>query len=454
MKFNPILFEPRTAALDFAPEILAIQKRPPSPMPRAVLYTLLTLFALLIVWAVFGRLDIVATAQGKLVPKTYVKIVQPADAGIVKEILVTEGDHVTAGQVLLRLDTTLSAADAAIATNEVESRDLQLRRIEAELSGRPMQKLAADASAAFAEVESQGIARQKAYQDVLQTEKALLAQALQNLEGAQEQVIKLQKLLPIIRGEEDGLFVLAQQGVVPKFQHSDKQRQRIDTEQNLASQLSTVLGLKSRIAESNGRIARVTSEYRQQLLNEKVEAQIALQRAQQESAKQDHRGRLSELRAPQDGVIKDVATYTVGAVVNAGTVLMSLVPVEEELVAEVLIRNEDVGFVEEGQSVKLKLATFPFQKYGMVEGTVLRISADAADNQTENDASQAGSNPNLSPYKAIVKLQQQVLSRGEFTRALAPGMQIVAEIRQGERTVLEYLLSPVQKRLQEAARER
>jgi HlyD family secretion protein len=179
-----------------------------------------------------------------------------------------------------------------------------------------------------------------------------------------------------------------------------------------------------------------------------------LQRARQELAKQDHRGRLSELRAPQDGVIKDVATYTVGAVVNAGTVLMSLVPVDEELVAEVMIRNEDVGFVEVGQSVKVKLATFPFQKYGMVEGTVLRISADAADQRPEDDASPAGTKQNVSPYKAIVKLRQQVLSHGDFTRPLAPGMQVVAEVRQGQRTVLEYLLSPVQKRVQEAARER
>ena len=454
MNLNPLVYEPSTAALDFAPEILAVQKRPPSPMPRAVLHTLLVLFAILLVWAVVGRLDIVATAQGKLVPKTYVKIVQPADAGIVKEILVTEGDHVKAGQVLLRLDTTLSAADSAIVAGEVEARELQLRRIDAELGGRRMQRLPGDDAAAFAEVESQGIARQSAYQDVLRTEKALLAQSLQTLEGAHEQVVKLQKLLPILRGEEDGLYTLAQQGVVPKFQHSEKQRQRIDTEQNLASQQRTVLGLESKIAESHGRIARVTSEYRQQLLNERVEAQLALQRAQQESAKQDHRGRLSELRAPQDGVIKDVATYTVGAVVNAGTVLMSLVPVDEELVAEVMIRNEDVGFVEEGQSVKVKLATFPFQKYGMIDGTVLRISADAADRQTEEEKSSAGSQQNVSPYKAIVKLQQQRLSRGEFTRALAPGMQVVAEVRQGQRTVLEYLLSPVQKRVQEAARER
>lgn len=456
MKLNPELFEPATSALDFAPEILAIQQRPPSPMPRFVLYTLLVLFAILLVWALVGKLDIVATAQGRLVPKTYVKIVQPADAGIVKEILVSEGDHVSAGQVLLRLDTTLSGADAAIVAREVQSRGLQLRRIEAELAGRRMLRVADDTEDTFFEVEAQASGRQRAYQDVLQTERALLAQVREDIEGAQEQVIKLEKLLPIIRGEEEALGPLAEQGVVPKFQYSEKKRQRIDTEQNLASQRRTTLSLQSKIAESQGRIARVTSEYRQQLLNERVEAQVALQRAQQEMAKQDHRGKLSELRAPQDGVIKDVATYTVGAVVSAGTVLMSLVPVDEELVAEVLIRNEDVGFVHEGQGVKVKLATFPFQKYGMLDGMVRRISADASDlsNEKKDEASSMRQEPGLSPYKALVHLKSQRLKHGEFDWPLAPGMQVVAEIREGERTVMEYLLSPVTKAVGDAARER
>src|SRR5687767_11912988 len=123
------MFEPQTSALDFAPSILAIQQRPPSPMPRAVLWTLLALLAILLLWSLIGKLDIVASAEGKLVPQTYVKIVQPADAGIVREILVTEGDRVRAGQVLLRLDTTLSEADTAIVAKEVELRSLQLRRI-------------------------------------------------------------------------------------------------------------------------------------------------------------------------------------------------------------------------------------------------------------------------------------------------------------------------------------
>jgi hemolysin D len=456
MKVTLESLEPKTSALDFAPEILALQERPPSPLPRAVLWVLLTLISLLILWSLIGRVDIVASAQGKLVPQTYVKIVQPADAGVVREILVREGDHVKAGQVLARMDTTLSGADAQIVANEVELRQLQLRRIEAEMSGKRMERMPDANVALFAKVQAEATGRRLAYEDAVSSERAAHSQAEEDLESALAQQRKLEQLLPIFRDEEASLAKLAEQGLVSRFQFAEKQRARIETEQNLDSQRRTASGLRARIMQSKSRIALVTSDYRQKLLTERIEAQNALERARQEFAKQEHREKLSELRAPQDGVIKDVATYTEGAVVGAGSVLMSLVPADEELVAEVFIKNEDVGFVREGQSAKVKLSTYPFQKYGMLEGTVVRISADASEPQAQRgeDAEDEAPPPAISPFKAIVKLNRQTLRTGDNEWPISPGMQVVAELKEGERTVMEYLLSPVRKVVSEAGRER
>src|SRR5687767_1158670 len=104
---------------EFAPEIIKVQQQPPSPLPRAVLYALLALFSVILIWACIGRLDIVAVAQGKLVPQSFLKIVQPAESGIVKEILVQEGDAVREGQVLARMDTRLSEADGRALLGEL-----------------------------------------------------------------------------------------------------------------------------------------------------------------------------------------------------------------------------------------------------------------------------------------------------------------------------------------------
>src|SRR3954469_12816094 len=137
---------------DFSPAILQAQHAPPSPLPRLILYTMLALFAVLLVWATFGRLDIVAVAQGKLVPETFLKVVQPSDSGVIKEILVKEGDEVAAGQVLMRMDTSMSTSDRKVLDNDFQLRAWQLRRIDAELKGTTLSKKAGDDAALFAQV--------------------------------------------------------------------------------------------------------------------------------------------------------------------------------------------------------------------------------------------------------------------------------------------------------------
>jgi HlyD family secretion protein len=183
-----------------------------------------------------------------------------------------------------------------------------------------------------------------------------------------------------------------------------------------------------------------------------------LERARQELAKQDHRQGLLELRAPQDGMVKDLATHTVGTVAPPGTILMTLVPKGDTLVAEVWVGNQDVGFVRAGQDVKLKLAAFQFQKYGMIEGVVRQMSADATEAPSANTRSDTlgGRDRPMGPlaYRALVELKSQVLEADGARHALAPGMQVSSEINLGTRSILEYVLSPVQKAWHEAGRER
>lgn len=134
---------------------------------------------------------------------------------------------------------------------------------------------------------------------------------------------------------------------------------------------------------SERRLSQIRSDYRQTLEAERVGTFAECQKLEQEWAKQSHRNSLLELKAPQAGIIKDLATHTPGTVVSPGTVLMTLVPNNEALQAEVWVKNSDAGFVYEGQKVKVKLSAYPFQKYGMVDGKVLHVSADATDKYTK-----------------------------------------------------------------------
>ena len=438
-------------ALDFAPDLLAIQERPPARLPRAVLVTVVTLVGVLLAWAALARLDIIATAEGRLVPLTFTKVVQPAEAGVITEILVDDGDHVRAGQVLLRLDGRLSLADTTALGNDVALRKLTLRRIVAELADRPFFPAKEDPADLYAQVEAQYRARRQAYLDAIAQENETLNKSRAELLGSQQVLAKLTNTLPSYRQSADAYRNLVQEGFIGEIAAAEKTREFVEKEHDLQIQAANVRGLNAAIAQSERRIASIRSQYRSQLENERIETVTLLTRSGQELEKSTVRAGLLEIRAPTDGVVKDLAATHRGAVVAAGALLMNIVPSDEPLQAEVLLKNEDVGFVAIDQPVKVKVAAYPFQKYGMLDGKVKFVSADSADPRQQ----QQGQPPSLT-YRAIVRLPARTLSSVATGEALAlsPGMFVTAEIHQGERSVLEYLLSPVRKVAQEAARER
>lgn len=434
---------------DFAPGLLAIQERPPARMPRAVMYALSALFLILLLWAIFGKLDIVASAEGRLVPQTYIKIVQPADAGIVQDILVADGQAVSAGQVMMRMDTKLADADVKSIQNELQQKSLQLRRIDAEWAGVRMSAIRGDPPALYAQIDSQYRAHRQAYQDALAEESATLERARHDFRSAQEVLSKLQQVVPTYRKTASAYERLARDGFVSELAAQEKMRDKIEKEQDLKAQESTVASLQSVVAGSQKKLAQIASNYRSQLQNERVEAEAQYQKAQQEWAKVQHKSDLLELRASQAGIVKDLAVHTRGTVVAPGSVLMTLVPVDEPLQAEVLVKNEDIGFLYLNQPARIKLAAYPFQKYGMLDGKIIHVGADAMETADSKDAS-----PSTATYKALVRLDAQTLLLDGERLKLSPGMRVIAEIHQGKRTVLEYLLSPVQKAFTEAGRER
>ncbi|SBP88281.1 HlyD family type I secretion periplasmic adaptor subunit [Thiomonas delicata] len=450
-----------TDARDFLPGLLAIQRTPPHPAARWVLWVFLALFASLLGWAAFGTLDIVAVAEGKLVPSTYLKIVQPAEAGIVQQILVKEGQAVAAGQVLVRMDAAMSEADRKSVLAEYQARQLALRRIDAELSGGILQREVGDPPALFAQAMAQYDADRLNLASQTVQMRAAVERAQHELAVAEQVRAKLEEALPHYRRQEAAYAELGKDGFAGPIMVSDKARERQEKERELQGQTAAIRASQAALAEARQRLAQVRSDAHQRLQAERSAAMTDIAKLGEELTKQIHRADLMELRAPQAGVVKDLATHTPGTVVQPGAILMSLVPSGEPLTAEVWVSNQDIGFVRSGQMVRLKLATYPFQKYGMVDGVVAQISADAQEPQQGGALSGgSASNRRTAPedgglvYRALVHLRVQHLARDGGALTLAPGMRVTAEINLGDRTVLEYLLSPVRKAFFEAGRER
>lgn len=448
-------------ALEFAPGLLSIQESPPRRMPRTMLYVVALLFVITLLWSFFGQLDIIASAQGRLVPRTYVKIVQPADAGIVEQILVNEHQHVRAGQVLMRMDPTSADADTASLKTQLALRSLQLRRITAELDGHDMNRTPSDTEDLYRQVDAQLHAHRQAYTASLSQVRDALHKAQGDYSAAQQVLLKLNEETPLLKREAGAYEAMGKKGYVAQVQVLDKERDYLETSRSLRAQRETVKGLAAAVAEAKRNIIAVVSKYHSDLHNEQVDAQEKYSTLQQELAKQMHTDSLLELRAPQAGIVEQLATHTVGTVVSPGTVLLSLVPDHEPLMAEVWIKNSDVGFVHPHQNVKVKLTAYPFEKYGMLNGQILYVNADATDapasnTSSNNSASNASFDNSMqqASYKAMVALDSQSLNAQGEVLTLLPGMQVVAEVNEGKRSVMRYLLSPVEKTLDDSGKER
>ena len=445
-------------ALAFAPGLLAIQERPPAPLAKVIVVALTVLVAILIAWACIGKLDIIATAPGRLVPASYVKIVQPSGAGIVREILVREGEHVQRGQVLLRMDRQDSDADTAEVTNSLRVRELQIRRIDAELAGRPFIRSKDDRDEAFRQVQAQFEVHQQAHNEAIAQAEEAVRRSEHDRDAGAQTLEKLKQTTPIYRSQAQTYADLGKDGYVPRTAAEDKQREFIESDQELKSQVARVASLESSVEQARRQLSELKAKARSDLQNERIEAEADRAKLAQELLKQTHHGGLLELKATEAGTVKDLSTHSIGTVVSAGTVLFSVVPEKAALVAEVTVRNEDVGFVSAKQPVKIKVASYAFQQYGMIDGIVSQVWPDASEaNGTQRDGEDRGardSEPTSGGFKALVDLSSQTLHAAHKELPLVSGMRVTVEINQGRQTVMQYLLSPILKVAQEGGHER
>jgi HlyD family secretion protein len=324
---------------------------------------------------------------------------------------------------------------------------------------------AGDPDDLYRQVQAQYDDRRRAYTDALAGAEDALHKAERDDDSGKEQLAKLRDVTPILKEQADSYADMGKEGYVPQLQVLEKQRDYLEKSRDLKAQEATLASLDAAVSAAQKQMAELTSKYRSDLQNERIDAEGQYRKYQQDMIKQVHKTGLLELKAPQSGIVKDLATHTAGTVVSPGTVLLSLVPDNESLVAEIMVKNDDVGFVYTGQKVKVKLAAYPFQQYGMIDGEILTLGADANDDQQEQQRRQngngggsgSGNNSDKAPptiYKALVSLNAQQLTVEKSQFKLVPGMQVTAEINQGKRTVLEYLLSPLEKTVRESAHER
>ncbi|MEO3715940.1 HlyD family type I secretion periplasmic adaptor subunit, partial [Roseateles flavus] len=395
------------------------------------------------------QLDIVAVAQGRIIVSQRSKTLQPLETSVVKAIHVQDGAKVQAGQLLIELDATLTAADAARVAQEraaAWSEKLRAQAVLQALSGaalpaiQPVTELSADELAAARTQLRSDWSDIAAKQARLQAE---LSRRQAEIRTAEQTVAKLQTTLPLAQAREKDYQQLSTQGFMSSHAGQDRTRERIELERDLATAQARLQEAQAALKESeHGRlsfIAETERSWRDRL----AQSDLKTRELGEESIKAQKRQALTRLIAPVAGTVQQLAVHTPGGVVTPAQVLLVLVPDDAEVTAEVVLENKDVGFVREGQQVEIKLETFPYTRYGTVEAQVRHISADAVNDEKRGAI-----------FPATLVLQRHQLDVDGKTIKLAPGMNLTAEIKTGKRRVIDYLLSPLQQHVQESLGER
>lgn len=434
---------------EFLPAALEILESPPNPAGRAVLWALIAFLAIALVWACFGRIDMVAAANGKVTPRGSVKTIQPSDYGVVRAIHVAEGQSVAAGQPLIELDPTVSKAEVEQARQALTTAEIDVARTRALVdyaSGKGDGKFKAPA-AAPADIADIQAALVRAKIREYETSRAALRQELAQRRGdagmVGAEVAKLEEQLPLVTEQHDKLDALSKDNYVPKLRVSEVKERLVGMRQDLAIRREESAKSKAGERAVVEQLARTESEFAREALDALTEAEAARALRAEELKKASEKAGRTVLSAPVAGVVQQLQVHTVGGVVKPADPLMVLVPDAGELIVDVMVPNKDAGFIHAGQPVEVKLEAYPFTRYGVVNGVVEHIGRDAV--QTEKEGLL---------YPARVRLQQAWIEIGGKRTSLAPGLAATAEIKTGDRRIIEYLLSPLARRVQEAGRER
>jgi hemolysin D len=456
---------------EFLPAALEVVETPASPSSRILIFLIVSFVLIAVIWAFIGRVDINATAEGRILPAGDVKIIQPLDPGTVKAIHVQNGQYVHKGELLIELDPTQPAADRDKLAGDLTQANLDAARLKGLKDsflhgGTPVFKAPANVSP-IAAAETQAAMKAQAAQ--LASKLADLNQQIAQMDAEKAQadatVAKYRAEIPTLTEADRINRELMAKGFGQSLAALSAAQALSDAKNEI--EISLHMGeqaVAQRAAlEQQKREAR--AQYQADVLSDLRKAETQQNENGQDLVKAQDKSTETTLRAPNDGYIEQLSVHTLGGVVLPGQHLMIVVPDTRHLVVEAKLANKDVGFILPGQSVKVKVETYAFTRYGIVEGKVIDVSryvidpdpkapAPQEDPQQQQDDSSAIPNQASPTYVARISIATTSMIVDGQKRPLRPGMSVTAEIRTGTRSIADYMLSPLTKKMQESLHER
>jgi len=460
---NPAISR-KNEELEFLPAAVEILETPASPIGRGLAWTLISLFIIAVAWAWFGHIDVVASANGRIIPVGQVKAIQPLELAKVRAILVKEGEKVTAGQPLIELDPTESEVDVEQVQFQLLEARLNALRLELllEAVNQPQTsnpKMAEQYASALSEQSPDWPSAPQRHHTSLQVhllEKDLdtfrstdrrfqqtIRQQEAGIAAVQAQISRIDALIPLYREQANAMGKVVDQGIVTRLDWLNQEERKVAAIEDRKVLVNQLEEARAQLEAVRQEQESSSQQFIKQRLDELQQNRTTAEQAVLTLRKVESRQKRQRLSAPVDGTVQQLAVHTIGGVVQPAQPIMVIVPADVELEIEATVLNKDIGFVRQGQEAELKVESFPYTRFGLLSGTVRSVSRDAVQNEETG-----------SVYPIRVTMNEDRILVGDNWQRLEPGMNVTVEVKTGQRRLIEFFLAPFLRYQNESFRER
>ena len=406
---------------EFLPAALSLQEKPVSRASRLAAGVLMALVAILFIWAVVGRMDIIVNATGEIIPSERTKAIACIEVASVKALYVKEGQFVKKGDLLIEMDASMPASDQDKAMNSVSEAILQIARSRAMIT-------AIDSLKPPMLPSINGVSSAKLYESQKHLD-GQFQEFMAKLQRIDESINNYALALPLATQQASDYKVLSQNNDVSKHAYLEKEQARIE--------------LEGKLTDAKKQRAALIAETKRIAYDTRTEGDKIVGASRPDAQKAAVHRELLKLVSPVDGTVQQLAVHTIGGVVPAAQPLMLIVPQEEQVEVEAMVENKDIGFVKEGQTAAVKVDAFQYTKYGLIPARVIHISRDAVKDEKRGLL-----------YKVKVVLDKSSILVDGRDIKLSAGMSVNVDIKTGDRRVIEYVLSPLIQLKRESLHER
>ena len=416
---------------EFRPIIAEIEEEPVSPLGRSTFWIITAVIFFTGIWMFVGKVDIVVSGRGEVIPDGEIKILQPLDTGVISKILAKEGDFVKKGQILMEIDpSTVQPMLQSMQTNLNHTR-LEINRLKAATDGGlpilPTITIAPELAKTQKDIYSASVS---SLNDQIASKKIELNKIESQINSENTEKNSSQHLLDINLAKEKRLKTVLD--IIAKNQYEE-------TLENISTYTSKINEAGYKIEELNHQknqvlkeIAYLKENFRAENFKEISDKQKAAAQLEGQIKEASFKNTRQKITSPVNGYVVDLSAHTIGGIVTPAQKLVSIVPANSPLIIKSRILNKDIGFIKEGQPVSIKIDTFDFQKYGILKGIVKQISRNSIKDDKEGLV-----------YEVYIKPVNSILMIEGRKQSISSGMSLTSEIKVGNRRIIEFFIYPL-----------